>query len=60
MFYTDAGEMVDHSTQTPRDENSNKPKELDELDVDGEKTAESADSGPGENKQGRVLLSWFN
>lgn len=52
--------MVDHSTQTPRDENSNKPKELDELDVDGEKTAVSADSGPGENKQGRVLLSWFN
>ena len=55
MFYTDAGEMVDHSTQTPRDENTNNPNEL---DVDGEKTAASGDSGPGESKQGRVLLSW--
>lgn len=56
MFYTDAGGMVDHSTQTPRDENANKPNEL---DIDGEKTAASADSGPGESKQGRELLSWL-
>lgn len=56
MFYTDAGEMVDHSTQTPRDESSNKQEEL---EVDGEKTAGSADSVPddSESKQGRVLLS---
>ena len=54
MFYTDVGEMVDHSTQTPRDENSNKPIEM---DVDGENAAASADSGPGESKQGRIVLS---
>ena len=52
MFYTDTGEMVDHSTQTPRDESTNKQEEL---DVDDEKTAGSADSVPNESKQGRAL-----
>lgn len=56
MFYTDAGEMVDHSTQTPRDERTEKQEEL---GVDGEKTAGSADSIPDESKQGRVLLFWL-
>ena len=55
MFCTDAGEMVDNSTQTPRDESTNK---REELDVDGEKTVGSADSVPDKGKQGRVLLSW--
>ena len=48
--------MVDHSTQTPRDEGTNKHEEL---NVDGETTAGSADSVPDENKQGRVLSSWL-
>lgn len=48
--------MVDHSTQTPRDEGTNKHQEL---NVDGEKTAGSADSVPGESIQGRVLSSWL-
>ena len=48
MFYTDGGEMVDHSTQTPRDEIAIKQEQL---DVDGENTAGSADSVPGESKQ---------
>lgn len=53
MFYTDSGEMVDHSTQTPHDESANKQEEL---DVDGEKTAGSADSVSGESKQGRTVI----
>jgi len=47
---------VDHSTQTPRDERTDKQEEL---GVDGEKTAGSADSIPDESKQGRVLLFWL-
>lgn len=50
MFYIDVGEMVDYSIQIFCDENSNKLKELDELDVDGEKIVVFVDSGFGENK----------
>lgn len=51
MFYTDRGGMVDNCTQTPRDEDSNKDKEV---KVEVEETTGLADSVHQDNKQGSL------
>ena len=57
FLFTEGGEMVDSSTQTPRDEDSAKPEEG--VTIEDEETTGAAPNMEQDDKQGSLELLYY-